>query len=196
MLVGFLLIIVTVEADTIAELFSKLKSESSKDYYAARGQIISQRKKIIDSVTNTFKDKEARKNSISTIVNLVELLGELQAIEAVNELFQFVGYHRETGDEARSIIYIDKIPLKTTDPSKVRKDYPAVGALIDIRVQPVTIIKALLNANRVPLTRNCLAVLRGVAGDDVARYILKDAIDKETDPNKKVKLETAFKLIR
>ena len=43
MLVGFLLIIVTVEADTIAELFSKLKSESSKDYYAARGQIISQK---------------------------------------------------------------------------------------------------------------------------------------------------------
>ena len=86
-----------------------------------------------------------------------------------------------------------RIPIETIDPDELKRAYPVVNALINIRPSYKAILNKLVADNSVVKIRCYMAVILEMEGAEFCRYMVLKAIDKESDEGKLSKLNYVLK---
>jgi hypothetical protein len=144
---------------------------------------LKQRSELIAKLLDIIK---ADKYKYAGTTTAIDILGQIRATEAVDILLDRANYGYGG---------LTRIPIFTTDPQEVQQDYHSVRALINIRPTHESVMKRLKDENnKVPY--NCyIAILIGTEGQDVTRYLIEKAIEKETNTRTLARLNTALAML-
>lgn len=141
---------------------------------------LQQRKELIEKLINIIiADRD-----YSETFAAIDILGQIRAIETTDFLLDNVDYRVPESGMFSSI-----------DPIKLKRRYPVVKALIDIRPPNERIMKKLTNTDGINIRSCDLAILIGIEGVDVTRYIIEKTIDTESDEHKLSRLKSALNML-
>ena len=157
------------------------EKQFSGDIQTLQKTALQQRKDLIENMLNLVKTKEFL--SIRKEI-AIEILGQIRAIEATDILLNMVDYH----------LPISGMYSPTTDPEGLRYRYPVVNALINIKPSYDSVINKIADVDDISCIRCYVAILIGIEGEDVCRYILKKAVEKEHTERKLSRLNSALNM--
>jgi HEAT repeat protein len=119
------------------------------------------------------------------LIRICFLLGEYRATEAVAELASRITLE----DKERAKGRLRKLPLWGR--------YPAQEALVKIGTHATPNMLGILTTSDDELTRQLAAeVVRDVYGREVARVVIEQALAKQTDAQKRKRLDEALKFVK
>jgi hypothetical protein len=160
----------------------KSKNEKYNELLQLKESTIKQRNEVIEYLLNIIKSD---KHNYNDTFAAIDILGQIRAIEATDILLDMVDYK----------LPIAGMSLPSLDPIQSGKRYPVVKALVNIRPKYENILKKIQNENNLSTRRCYIAVMVGVEGVDISRYLIEKAIKKETDRDKLSRLSAALNLL-
>jgi hypothetical protein len=160
-----------------------------KDMLQLKETTIQQRNEIITKLMNVVKDTNYP-NTTAAIFTAVNILGKIRAVEAADLLLDMADYRGKGSSQT----YMIRIPTKAP-PDELERDWPFVKALINIKPPFESIMKRLRDENNTVNYYCYVAILAGTEGPDISRYLLENAIKKETDIRKLARLNDALKIL-
>ena len=83
----------------------------------------------------------------------------------------------------------------TTNPNELRNRYLVVKALINIRPPHEILTKKIAEEDSIIKNRCYVAIMIGTEGEDVCRYVIEKAIEKESDERKLSRLNIALTML-
>jgi hypothetical protein len=183
----------TVQPQPEEPAVRRLLSADAETRQEAKREILEARTKLIADLLKMIGDEDNRLKRHDSVSKAMYILGEMRATEAIETLVSNITHPIDNPPgEPRPSIH-PKIVSRDARPLSA---WPAVMALVKIgepSVQPA------LNRLRNYLSTNeksaCVLVLEGVRGRESAATILKDAIAKETDPQRRSRLENGLNLL-
>ncbi len=176
-----------VEGQGQMDAIGKIRSSNSALQEEGGRELLQQRKELISSLINILKqgDKNAKGEKRSSLVAAINVLGEMRATEAVDILVDYIKF--QAIDE---LIIFDRL----TPPSEI---FPAVKALIQIgkpSFPPVLrALKESTDEDVILLRWNSGWIILKVLGRKLGRTYLEDALQSETDPKKRARIEDLSK---
>ena len=187
----------SADSDSILQLKSGKSDEIEKArvLIERKATVLAERNRIINDLGCIIQDKNMREKNISAVVGVIDILGDIQAVESVPYLLDMVNYSRYFGEQERPH-GTDRIvvPLEDTpDPNNLGKHFPCVPALVKMRVPSALVVDRLREENN-PTRQECfIGILIGTESRDIAEVIVKRAADFERRPEAKDALESALK---
>jgi hypothetical protein len=164
--------------DSEPSLFNDEK-RFSEDIQKLKETTLQQRNDLIGNLLNIIKTD---KYKYTGTYAAVDILSQIRAIEATDILLDIIDYR----------LPISGMYSPTTDPLILGNRYPVVKALVNIRPKHENILKKIQNEDNIAKTRCYIAVMVGVEGIDVSRYLIEKAIKKETETRKIERLKSAL----
>jgi hypothetical protein len=155
---------------------------SSEDILKLKETTIQQRDDLIKYLLNTIKSNKGR---YDITFAAIDIMGQIRAIDAADYLLDIIDYR----------LPFMSMSLPSIDPNNSGKLYPVVKALVSIRPAYENILNKVQNENSIIKIRCYIAVIVGVEGLEVSRYLFKEAVKKELDYQKKDKLTLALNII-
>jgi hypothetical protein len=172
--------------DVISGITSADGQERQKSYVDAKGQYDAEVKNLL-AIVNAPLEKNENFCDFGTPRNLaIKLLGEMRAMEAVEPLLEWIAPH-----EGQICAFTRDIgePFAVTALIKIGKP-ASVECLKRLALEDND--KEIAFGSKRGLM---LRVIRKVEGDDVAHFMLQNAIDKEQDKDRKANLTAALELL-
>lgn len=155
--------------------------QMDKELSELKEATIPQRKELITKLIDIIKEDKFKATGTYAAM---DILGQIRASEAIDILLDKADYSSNT-----------RIFVITTNPKENARQYPAVKALINIHPPYESIIKRLTDTNNQVGSWCYIAILLGTEGEDVCRYIIENAIEKESNEDKLSRLESALKML-
>lgn len=195
--VGSALSAVTVPGSKKAWALQRLLSKDVIAIKKAQNELIAARKNLISGLIKIVEQKENRIKKDASVRAAIFVLGEMRAVEAIELLVDNIGfpYVKEPWSEPRPG---PPAGMGTIRPglSGIQKTYPAVGALVKIGEPCLChVIDKLSSTGGVSEQKACLGVLVGLRQRDFMIEILNDTINKETDAEKRDRLQNSLNIL-
>jgi len=174
----------------------RLLSKDGKEIYEAQNELFTARKDLIGQLINIVKDKQNRLRRRASVRAAMFILGEMRAVEAVQVLVDHIGFPQVYEYTGESIPVDAEGGMLHRGIKGFQKTYPAVKALIKIGEPCFSdLISKLSSTDHMTEKKACLGVLVGLRQRDSVIEMLKDAIKKETDTQKKDRLQSSLDLL-
>jgi hypothetical protein len=165
------------ETEKLYDEFIKLKETT-----------LQQRSELIGKLLNIIKDPKYHINA-PLVFSSMDILGDIRANEAIETLLDMADFRGLTGTTPRS-------PLgDTTKPTEAGKNHPAIRALIKINPPYESVLKRIPDEGNVVKSSCYVAILIGIEGPDISRYIIEKAIENQTDKIKQTRLTAALAML-
>jgi hypothetical protein len=165
------------ETEKLYDEFLKLKETTLK-----------QRSELIGKLMEIIKEPKYHIN-LPLVFSAMDILCDIRATEAIDTLLDMADFPGMPSTTPRR-------PLgDTTKPEEAGKNHPAVTALIKIHPPYQSVLKRIPGEQNV-IKRTCyVAILIGIEGPDISRYLIEKAIEKETDKTKLAQLNSALNML-
>jgi len=174
----------------------RLLSKDGQEIYQAQNELITSRKDLITQLIDIIKEKENRIKNQASVRAAMFILGEMRAVEAVQVLVDHIGFPQVYEYTGESIPVDAEGGMLHRGIKGFQKTYPAVKALIKIGEPCFSdLISKLSSTDHMTEKKACLGVLVGLRQRDSVIEMLKDAINKETDTQKKDRLQSSLDLL-
>lgn len=179
-----------VEGRGQMDAIGKIRSSNLALQKEGGRELLQQRKELISSLINILKqgDKNAEGEKRSSLVAAIDVLGEMRAIEAVDILVDYIKFPASD----KLVVFYKIIP-----PSEI---YPAVKALIKIGKPSLPavlrVLKESTDEKDVILLTNSGWIISQVLGHKIGKIYLEDALQSETDPKKRARIEDLLNLFK
>jgi len=170
-----------------------LLSEERSVREQAQAEILEARAKLIADLLTIIGDEDNRLKRHDSVSRAMYILGEMRATEAIETLVSNITHPIDNPPhEPRPSIH----PSIVTQDARPLSAWPAVMALVKIgepSLQPV--LNKLRDYSDMSEKSAYVLVLAGIKGRESAATILRDAIAKETNPQRRARLENGLSLL-
>jgi len=171
----------------------KVREKTQRDILEARARMITE-------LVNIAKDEKNRTEIVRRdyALRACYLLGELHAVEGSQVLSQYIEYSERVGRSGQYVMISEGLPRYKDYYSRPLGEWATVGALVKIGEPCIpAVMKRLSEANVGPsVYEACGRVLLELRGRDGAAAIIKVALTKETDLQKRESLKAAYDWVK
>jgi hypothetical protein len=174
-----------------------LLSEDATTIKEAQDKLVAERKALISQLMSVIGEKENRQRRQASVEAAMYVLGEMRAVEAVEVLAEHIGfpYVQEAPDEPYAIMGgMGRTGRGWRGMERASRAVPALIKIGEPCLDKVT--DELSETGNINKQWACLAVLvRLKGGEPSVVAMLKDRIEKQTDPKKKEGLQRGLELL-